>query len=277
MTRAVVCIGLGLLALAGILAQPSPPALTFDVAAIKPSAPDARGTFLNFQPPNGLRVENAPLKMLITFAYDVREYQVLGGPDWVSSARYDILAKAERTPGSADVPDDFRKMNDAQRTAKLHDMRERVRTLLADRFQLAIHKESKEGSVYALVIAKSGNKMELANDTGEGQQGLRGGRGELTGMVAPPSMLANFLSGQLGRPVLDKTGLTGKYNFKLKWSPEISEGLGPKHPGEEPPPQPLDGPTIFTALQEQLGLKLESQKGPIEMIVIDRVEKPSEN
>jgi bla regulator protein BlaR1 len=261
-------------------AQPTPVPLTFDVASIKPSSPDAHGTSLQFQPPNGLRISNGPLKMLITFAYDVRDFQVSGDPGWVGSDRFDILAKADRNPGKDIGPADFRRMNEEQRMAILRDMRERVRALLADRFHLSIHKETKQGSVYALIVAKGGPKMQLAKDTGEGQQGMRLNRGQLTGMVAPMEMLATVLSSQLGRPVLDKTELTGKYDFKLEWTPDVGEGggpLGPKNPGDEPPPASPDGPTLFTALQEQLGLKLESQKGPIEMIVIDRVEKPSEN
>jgi uncharacterized protein (TIGR03435 family) len=270
-----------LLAASGLAAQSAPASPTFDVASIKPTAPETRGTFLNFQPPNGLKVSNAPLLMLITFAYDVREFQVTGGPGWVQSDRYDLLAKAEGTGGKDDGPSDFRKMSDPQRETKVKEMRERVRALLADRFQLTVHRETKEGSVYALVVAKNGSKLEEGKEGADGSQGLRGGRGELTGMLAPMQMVVNFLSGQLGRPIVDKTELKGKYNFKLKWAPDMGMGgneMERKNPGGEGPTASTpDGPTLFTALQEQLGLKLESQKGPIEMIVIDRVEKPSEN
>jgi uncharacterized protein (TIGR03435 family) len=260
----------------GLWAQTAQAPLGFDVASIKPTAPETRGTSLMFQPPNGLKVVNAPVKMLITFAYDVRDYQIVGGPGWIGSDRFDILAKAERADG-ATGPEDFKKMNDTQRMAKMKEMRERMRSLLIDRFQLAVHRESKEGSVYALLLAKSGSKLETGKADEHGGEGLRGGRGTLTGLNAPMWMLRDFLSGQLGRPVIDKTDLKEKYNFKLQWAPDFNEGP-PKNPdGTEPPPPPADGPTIFTALQEQLGLKLESQKGPIEMIVIDRVEKPSEN
>jgi uncharacterized protein (TIGR03435 family) len=219
--------------------------------------------------------------MLITFAYDIREFQVTGGPGWVGSDRYDLLAKAERAAGTEEGPTDFRKMSDAQREAKTKEMRERVRALLADRFHLTVHRETKEGSVYALVVAKNGSKLQEGKEAPDGPQGLRGGRGELTGMLASMQMVVNFLSGQLGRPIIDKTDLKGKYDFKLKWAPDMGTGGGPMEPknpgGEGPPASTPDGPTLFTALQEQLGLKLESQKGPIEMIVIDRVEKPSEN
>ena len=229
-----------------------------------------------FQPPSGMKVVNVPVKMLITFAYDVREFQVVGGPGWMGSDRFDILAKSERAEG-ATGPGDFKRMNDTQRMAKMKEMRERMQSLLADRFQLAVHHESKEGSIYGLVLAKGGSKLEPGKADEHGGEGLRGGRGTLTGLNAPMSMLRDFLSGQLGRPIIDKTDLKEKYNFKLQWAPDMNEGP-PKGPeGAEPPPPPVEGPTIFTALQEQLGLKLESQKGPIDMLVIDRVEKPSEN
>jgi len=282
MKRFVWSAAMGVLAVIGLAAQSAPALLTFDVASIKPTAPETRGTSLQFQPPNGLRVSNAPLLMLITFAYDVREFQVTGGPGWVGSDRFDLLAKAERAAGGDDIPTDFRKMSDAQREAKAKEMRERVRALLTDRFQLKVHKETKEGSVYALVVAKNGSKLQEGKESADGQQGMRSNRGELTGMLASIPMVVNFLSGQLGRPVIDKTDLKGKYDFKMKWVPDMGSGGGPMEPknpggGEGPPASTPDGPTLFTALQEQLGLKLESQKGPIEMIVIDRVEKPSEN
>jgi len=266
----------------GSLGAQSPAASpVFDVASIKPSAPDARGTSLMLQPPNGLRITNAPLRMLITFAYDIRDFQLSGGPGWIGADRYDILAKAERTASNDNVPDDPRKMTDAQRMNKQQEMRERMRALLADRFQLTIHRETKEAPVYALVVAKGGSKIQPAKEVEEGPQGMRMNRGELTGMKAPISMLATTLSSQLGRPVIDKTDLKGKYDFKLQWTPDAGPGVDPLKqlpPGvEAPPPPSADGPTIFTALQEQLGLRLESQKGPVETIVIDRVEKPSEN
>jgi bla regulator protein BlaR1 len=279
--RTILAATLGMLTAGGLFAQSAAAPLKFEVASIKPSAPDARGTSLLLQPPNGVRVTNAPLRMLITFAYDVRDFQISGGPGWLGSERYDIQAKADPAPGSENVPDDPRKMTDQQRTTKLEEMKERVRALLTDRFQLTIHRETKEAPVYALVVAKGGAKLQAAKDAGDGPQGLRMGRGQLTGMGAPLQMLANILSSQLGRPVVDKTALTGKYDFKLEWTPDAGQGggpAGPLPPGvDQPPPPDPNGPTLFTAIQEQLGLRLESQRGPMEMIVIDHVEKASEN
>lgn len=282
MIAAFVGASLGILTAGGLFAQSAAVPLTFEVASIKPSAPDARGTSLQLQPPDGLRVTNAPLRMLIIFAYNIRDFQLSGGPAWIGTERYDILAKAERAPGFENIPDDPRKMTDEQRTAKQEQMRERVRALLAERFQLVIHRETKEAPVYALVVAKGGSKLQAVQESADGPVGLRMGRGQLTGMAAPMPQLANLLSTQLGRPVVDKTELKGKYDFKIEWTPDPSQGgekPGQLPPGVEAPPPPTDpdGPSIFTAIQEQLGLRLESQKGPVETIVIDRVEKPSGN
>jgi uncharacterized protein (TIGR03435 family) len=269
-------VALGIWYTTALFAQSTP---TFDVASIKPSSPEARGTSLMFQSANSMRITNAPLRMLITFAYDIRDFQLSGGPGWIGSDRFDILAKAERTPGTENVPDDFRKMTDQQRTAAAEQMRLRMRGMLAERFQLTIHRETKDGAVYALIVAKGGSKLQ-PKEPGDGPQGLRMGRGQLTGMAASMQMLTNVLSNQVGRPVVNKTGLDAKYDFKLEWTPDVGSGEGPGGPPpgiETQPPPKADGPTLFTALQEQLGLRLESQKGPVEMIVIDRVEKPTEN
>jgi len=279
---AIVGVSIGILAAGGLFAQSGAVPLTFEVASIKPSSPDARGTSLQLEPPNGLRTTNAPLRMLIAFAYNIRDFQLSGGPGWIGTDRYDIQAKGERSPGTEKVPDDPRRMTDAQRAAMQEKMRERVRALLAERFHLVIHRETREGPVYALVVAKGGPKLKAVEESPDAQVGLRGGRGQLTGFAAPTPMLASFLSNQLGRPVLDKTELKGKYDFKLEWAPDPSQGgdkPGQLPPGVDAPPPYTDpeGPSIFTALQEQLGLRLESQKGPVETIVIDRVEKPSEN
>jgi len=264
-----------LIATVALFAQAASAPLTFEVASIKPSDPNARGTQLMLQPPNGIRVVNAPVTMLITFAYNIRDFQLVGAPGWTSSARYDILGKGETAPGSENTPTDPRKMNDEQRKTLGEEMRERLRSLLADRFQLAIHKETREGSVYALVVAKGGSKLQPAQENAQGNRGLRMERGQLTGMSAPVEFLATTLSVQLGHPVIDKTGLTGKYDFKLTWAPDVPRGPSPNP--DAPPVAAPEGPSIFTAVQEQLGLRLESQKGPVEMIVIDRIEHPSEN
>src|ERR1022692_1134845 len=123
MIAAFVGASLGILTAGGLFAQSAAVPLTFEVASIKPSAPDARGTSLQLQPPDGLRVTNAPLRMLIIFAYNIRDFQLSGGPAWIGTERYDILAKAERAPGFENIPDDPRKMTDEKRTAKQEQMR----------------------------------------------------------------------------------------------------------------------------------------------------------
>jgi uncharacterized protein (TIGR03435 family) len=151
-----------------------------------------------------------------------------------------------------------------------------LQSLLAERFKLVVHRETRQQQVYDLVIDKGGTKMKDSNVAPGQQQGLRGGRGEITGMAAPVPLLINFLSQQLGRSVIDKTGLTGKYDFALKWTPDPGAAAGPKA-GDTAPPVDVSGPSIFTALQTDLGLKLQSGKGPVEMLVIDSVEKPDAN
>jgi bla regulator protein blaR1 len=243
--------------LAGCLfAQPAAP-LTFDVASIKPSDPRTPGRITDSQPGGGYKADGVTVKTLITRAYGVDGYQISGGPAWIDSARFDILARPE-TPGTT------------------HEISERLRNLLVDRFQLVIHRETKEQPVYALVIAKNGQKFQ---ESAEDRSVLRGASGRLSGQRVGIPQLASALSFFVGRPVIDKTGLTGQYNFKLKWTPDFPQaGPGPLPPGVPPPPPPdPNAPSLFTALSEQLGLRLESQKGPVEMLVIDRAEKPTEN
>jgi bla regulator protein blaR1 len=236
--------------------------LTFEVASIKPASPNARGTVLRFMPGGGLTMTNLPLREMITFAYDVRDFQVSGGPGWVGTERFDVTAKAERA--AADGPDDPAKMTGDQLKTVQAKTAERTRALLADRFQLIVHKETKEQPIYALVPAKYGSKLREAKEPGP--RLMTNGR-RMQGSAVSIEMLTQVLSSQMERPVVDKTGLTGKYDFVLEWTPDMGAA------GDSGPV----GPTIFTALQEQLGLRLESPKGPVQNIVIDRAEKPSEN
>jgi uncharacterized protein (TIGR03435 family) len=288
-TRITVGVCLALLSAVGLCGQSSTPPLTFEVASIKPSATDDRRVMIQIQPGGGLRTSGTSLKMLLTFAYDVRDFQISGGPGWINSDRYEIVAKGGGAAAS-DTPDDPRKMTDEQRKTVGDQMRERLRALLADRFQLTLHRETKEQSVYALLVAKNGPKLqESQTKDGQAKEGtgprgpmMRMGRGELSGQGVALDMLTRTLSSQLGRTVIDRTGLKGNFDFKLTWTPDPGQSAGPPGGGpppgaDAPPPPDPNGPSIFTALQEQLGLRLESQKGPVEMLVIDRVEKPSEN
>lgn len=280
MTRTTVGACLALLSTLELFGQSGASPLTFEVASIKPSGSDDRRVSIMMQPGGGLRTTGSTLKMLLTMAYDVREFQISGGPAWINTDRYDIVAKAERSAGADNPPGDPRTMTDEQRKTVGDQMRERLRALLADRFQLTLRRETKEQSVYALVVAKSGSKLqESQTKEGAGPHGmLRMGRGEFSGQGVQLQGLTMVLSNQLGRPVIDRTGLKGNFDFKLTWTPDPGQpaSLPATGPDAPPPPDP-NGPSIFTAVQEQLGLRLESQKGPVEMLVIDRVEKPSEN
>jgi uncharacterized protein (TIGR03435 family) len=287
----------GLMSALNIQAQSPPaPAPAFEVASIKPNHSADRGVSIMNAPGGRFVAKNVSLKMLIRLAYKVQDFQITGGPSWINSERFDVEAKPESAGN-----DDIEKLTDNQRDALVEQQRLRVQALLAERFKLVFHRQTKETSAYALVVAKNGPKLQEASaapsgpDPADAQapkgpafkgRGMRMGRGELSGQSAPLSMLAEGLSNQLGRTVVDKTGLKGIYDFTLKWTPDESQGQTFKGPGDggEPhpsadsaPPPEGSGPTVFTALEEQLGLKLESQKGPVEILCIDQVEKPSEN
>ena len=236
--------------------QPDRP--SFEVASVKPGDPDDRQVWTLFKPGGRFSTSNATLQMLLGNAYDVRNHQISGGPTWLASAKFNIEAKAE-----SDVPNP--------------QMRLMIQSLLTERFKLAMHRETREEQVYELVVEKSGSKLKDATDSLQGkQQGLGVRRGEITGMAASVLLLANVLSQQTGRSVIDKTGLAGKYDFTLQWTPDPGGPAPFGGPDAAPPPDP-SGPSLFTAVQEQLGLKLQSTKGPVEILVIDHVEKPSEN
>ena len=208
-------------------------------------------------PSGRFTAENATARELISFAYNVRAFQVSGGPGWIDADHYDIVAKPEAKAGRGQI----------------YPM---VQALLGDRFQLNLHRETKELPVYVLVLAKGGPKFKEAKPDGDrplnGIQGV--GRGELTGLGADMGLFARRLAVVVGRTVVDRTGLTGKYDFKLQWTPDTSQAM--RSP-DEPPADHASGPSIFSAIQEQLGLRLEASKGPVEILVIDHIEKPSAN
>jgi len=217
----------------------------------------------------GLRATGVTLKTLIEIAYGVEDFQITGAPGWFRSDRYDIMAKPERPEAQSDPG----KTSDAERKSKADRLKERLRTLLAERFQLSVRRKTGERPVYLLTLAKNGHKLQEA---AEGR-GISRNRGMISGDGAPVAMLAKILSSTLGRPVLDRTGIDGKYKFKLEWTEE-SGGMKDKDgaPADSAAPD-LSGPSIFTAIQQQLGLKLEPGKGPVEIIAITRAEKPSAN
>lgn len=263
----------------------------YEVASIKPNKSGDNNTRMGYSP-DGFKATESNLQMVIMEAYGVNPHEISGAPDWLNSDRYDIEAKMDSS-----MADEFRRLNENERRVERQRM---LQALLADRFKLMVHREIKELPVYELVVAKGGPKFHQAQpgDTypngmklpdGHGGAGLMFmGRGELTAQGLPLAPLVRELSLQLGRTVIDKTGLTGEYDFSLKWTSDVtvgafgerlaSRGTEGSQPGTEGTSEPeTSGPSIFTAIQDQLGLKLESQKGPVAILVIDRVEKPSAN
>jgi uncharacterized protein (TIGR03435 family) len=263
------------------------PAPKFEVVSIKPSH-EARGLFrVALQPSGRFEANNITVRFLMEQAYGLKDSQMSGAPGWIESEHFDIEAK----------PDDAfldQKLSRDERDRQISLM---MQSLLADRFKLVLHHETKELPVYALVVAKSGSKLKEAPpappDADAAAPGppngplRRGGmqmrRGELIASGIPLDRLEDVLSHITGRPVVNHTDLKGLYDFTLKWTPGEGEGPmmmgGPPGPppADAPPPPDPNGPTLFTALQEQLGLKLESQKAPMDTVVIDRIERPSEN
>jgi len=246
----------------------------FDVVSIKPNK-SGSGMFRSMTTPDGIHAENAPLIMLIRQAYGLfnsNDDLISGLPDWAKSDRFDIDAKVAET----DV-DDLKKLNRDQRG-------QMMQALLVDRFKLKAHRETMERPIYSLVVEKGGPKFQQAVAGATYPNGIKGpdgvahggmvrmSRNQFTAQGIPVSTLLTSLTQITGRTVLDKTGLAGKYDIDLKWTPD--DGPPPMLNGE---PDPNAPPNIFTAIQEQLGLKLEPGKGPVEGLVIDHLEKPSEN
>jgi uncharacterized protein (TIGR03435 family) len=274
----------------------------FEVASIKPNNSGDGRVMMQTQP-GRMTMTNVPLKLLIRQAYQLQDSQIVGGPNWISSDHFDVIAKMpegfQPTPGPP---------NPAAGPTPVQLM---IRALLADRFKLAVHNETKELPIYALVLARSDGKlgpqikksetdcaavMAAARGRGPGAMppppggpgrggdnmpcGMRIGPGALTMGGSPLSQFAQSLGMFAGRIVLDRTGLAGAYDINLTWTPD--QMPRPAGGGDQPPlingaAVDPNGPSLFTAVQEQLGLKLDSQRGPVETLVIDRAEKPVEN
>ncbi len=269
------------IAVVPILSQSSGPKPTFDVISIKPSGSLNR---ITIQPagPGRFLAEGIRVKMLIAQAYRVDQSRILGGPSWIESEPYDVEAKAENR---ANTPQP--------------QMQLMMQSMLEDRFQLKIHRETREMPAYDLVIARGGPKLKRSEDQtppaplappergaapfGPGNMprgAMTTGRGQWMGSAVTIASIAGSLTRMLGQTVTDKTGLSGLYDISLQYTPGAEQApgpFGPPPPGAEPPPIDPTGPSLFTALQEQLGLRLESTKGPAEVIVIDSVQKPSSN
>jgi uncharacterized protein (TIGR03435 family) len=261
--RTILRMIAGLASIALMNAQPA-----FEVASIKPNLSGSQA-MLFLPAPGRFDAENQTLQHLLMRAYDVKDFQMSGGPGWINSDHYDIQAKAEGNPS----PDQMRLM---------------LQTLLRERFKLALHRETKELPIYALTVAKGGLKLQPPKEgscispdpnnpsvrtPGQKQSDFCGfggtGRGTLDATSATMTHLAGMFSLLLDRVVVDKTGIAGEFRVHLTFAPdEVATGL---------PAASDAGPSLFTAVQEQLGLKLESTRGPVEVLVIDQMERPSEN
>jgi uncharacterized protein (TIGR03435 family) len=254
----------------------------FEVASIRPSKAD--NGFLNFMiAPNRFRVENGTAIALIRFAYHVKsDDQLPKEPRWIGSDKFDIDAKIADAQAEA-----MKKLLPDQ---KFEQYRLMVRSLLMDRFKLAITSQSKELPVLALVVGKNGPKLTPVKGSLD-QQAQRmptlagGSRGELKGGAVSMAMFTDWLSGRDdmgGRVVIDETGLPGNYDFALNWTPDeqrnaMSNGNGASQEAPIAGAQGSPAGSIITALQEQLGLKLESTRAKVEALVVDYIERPSEN
>jgi uncharacterized protein (TIGR03435 family) len=232
----------------------------FEVATIKPSIPDRPGRLFTVKGRQVLTV-NTTVNDLISFAYEVHARQITGGQPWMATDKYDVTGQPE-----------------GQGIPNVVQLREMVRQLLTDRFQLAFHREPRDLPVYTIVVGDRGPTLTKNDTNPNGLPSLLfKGLGVLPAMNATMADLAGVMqSAVLDRPVVDRTGLPGRYDFTLTWTPDESQfsGLGVRVP---PPPADATAPGLFTAVQEQLGLKLDSTRAPVEVLVVDRVERPSEN
>jgi len=236
--------------------------LTFEVASIKPAKPDEGGGSVHPKPAGqGYEAESAPVRLMISAVYNIPISSIKGGPAWLDKDVWNVEAKADHAYSRDD----------------LHTM---FQNLLADEFKLKFHEETKQGPFYALTVAKSGSKLKFS-DSPEDLDApmIDGHRGGLTvGKRVSMQYLCYWLKRFVflyydERPVIDKTGLTGYYDFTLRYMMELPPGFDKSNF----PPEVLARPSIFDALQDQLGLKLEAQKGPVTYYVIDYAEKPPAN
>lgn len=235
---------------------------TFDVATIKPTALDPKsGRYITMQGTNRFVAKYYTLKLMIAAAYDLSPKVISGGPAWIDSEHYDIEAL---TPGDA-------------RPSRPEQMA-MLRTLIVDRFKLTFHREEKDFSIYELEVAGSGPKMKEstapASDPAQLISTVYPQRIHLPARNATMGDFASLLQrALLDRPVVDKTGLAGKYDFDLDWAPDETQF------GGEVPVASADAPSppFFTAIEQQLGLKIEATKGPVEAMVVDGAERPTAN
>jgi bla regulator protein BlaR1 len=255
-------LGFGLLSAPRLRGQSSQtasaPLPSFDVASVKANKSGVRGGTIDAHA-GRLTITNIPLRMCIRAAFHLQDYQLSGGPGWLTSERFDIIA-------TTDAP-----TADEQLLLLLQNV-------LADRFKLAMHRETKEMEESALLVGKDGPKLKRVEPAGH--DWVRTGVGRITGQEVSMLELANTLAQKLGHPVADQTGLSGVFDITLEWIPDSATPVNPAENKEAPSLESTSdpsGPSIFTAVQEQLGLRLEPRKGAVDVYVIDHVEEPTPN
>jgi uncharacterized protein (TIGR03435 family) len=224
----------------------------FEVASVKPSGAGQLTGSSGITTGHGrLTANNVTLKRCIMGAWGVGPNQISGGPEWLDSDRFEIVASAGQPVEDEDV---------------LNAM---LRNLLAERFKLALHRETRTAQALVLEVAKNGPKLEK---TEAGEASTNSGRGRIDARKHTMDRFADVLSWQMDLPVINQTGLEGVFNLKLEWTPESLKPAASRADRAA-----AEEPSIFTAIQQQLGLRLRSQKAPVEMLVIDHAERPSEN
>ncbi len=265
-----------LVAVALIHAQVLPPApqYTYEVVSVRRTEPNERNSGFSPGAQGGLRARNDTAMQLLTFAYDARDYQFVGVPGWAQSERYNVNLTPDRTEVVLDETTDLPKLE-----GWLTRNRQRIQAVLRDRFGLVLRAETRELPMSVLTVAKRGSKLEAPADPKRGPSfSMNNGR-QIVAKSSTMKMLADSLSQLLGRYVRDETGLDGQYDFKMEWAPDSTvpiAGAGPR-PGEPASTAETGGVSIFTALTEQLGLRLDAKKGPVPVFVIEKIDRPTEN
>jgi uncharacterized protein (TIGR03435 family) len=226
----------------------------FEVVSIKLSAEVNTNKGIRYSPDGGFRASNYSLKDLIRLGWDVRAFQISGGPGWLDAERYNIQTRP-------DVP------YNPHSTEGEGRLRQMVRSMLQDRFRLQVHQQKKETNVYHLVSVQGILKLKRTGDARDATTQMRDGKGHMWATKFDMDLLARYLGGELGFPVVDKTGVAGVYDFELVWNPEEGSAGG----------RTDSLPSMVTAIREQLGLELKRSRGEVEMVVVDYAEKASAN
>jgi uncharacterized protein (TIGR03435 family) len=287
----MILLGLVFLARAGTLAQaPNPLAsVSFEAASVKRNASGERNTSVRRLPGGRFTATNVPIALLLQMAYQLQQFQIQGSPPWLRADRFDIVARLDGDPPTPPVG-----------STEPDRVMLALQTLLADRFKLSIHWETQELPIYALMLARADGKLgpnirpaavdctaaaaATAAAAKEGRTvntntpdrvscGMRNSNGRIMFGGYPMSFFANGLANEVNRAVVDRTGLTGNWDFELTYTRERVRR--PDVTDAAPAPSDSDGASIFTALQEQLGLRLDATKGSVGVLVIDRVEPPT--